>query len=743
MHPVSPMDQSPALKEINGHGKQPHEENGINYKMENIKHEKQLTNTMNGDNASSDKIVLPVEMAGMVPLRTLIGKMINKAHADLMTLTDTLPSMSDIERRRRILLYTTSTRSQFLKLTALVKWAENADNIQMCQNIMAFLANQNQVFQETVNYLHKNHVDLPRARVREFDIKTAIDILTTGTYQRMPTKFQDMLPPPPLTDKEVLETFEKLNDVLRVRMLTTEALPSPMRKYKIENGRVYFSIENEFKVALTLMGKSDERKWWIVSLDILVHPAIGGSAADVDISLNDYQKQRLRANAQRQLVPPTSQTTENESSVTDLNSNVNNITTTNITSSNESNSTPLFFPLINLYDYLHLFCLNMQLEIIYMQATMMAKSLWLDQLKIHMDSSRSNLTLVYWGGGSPAAQWGCPQVQNQDDPQLKSRSTSIEISINNVDHKQKGSMSTNNDLRIAVRDELKGLIQKSGIGVSVSLANLNDVDKVKVYSSLKYPKTCLEVTWCGSSNLHTNKILLDSSNLTVERLLLHITQYHKKSILKKLYKLLKSQAKFLVENGVYLIEADDANSIEDDEDKEQPLIIQYRHDLCINIDFDSRTGRIKICETSRSDSDGDEVRLRGLEDRINSDPTNISRHLVWLRSEVVFHEIVSLAKQLNLQAFHPSQMLLRPEDMVKLFGDLPTTLPDPPEVQERNKNLQPSTPRRTATEQPQQPSKKPLYPRHCAFLQFSQFEDWYLVIAVIRNEFQSSLCCLK
>lgn len=55
---------------------------------------------------------------------------------------------------------------------------------------MAFLANQNQVFQETVNYLHKNHVDLPRARVREFDIKTAIDVLTTGTYQRMPTKFQ-------------------------------------------------------------------------------------------------------------------------------------------------------------------------------------------------------------------------------------------------------------------------------------------------------------------------------------------------------------------------------------------------------------------------------------------------------------------------------------------------------------------------------------------------------------------------
>lgn len=27
------------------------------------------------------------------------------------------------------------------------------------------------------------------------------------------------------------------------------------------------------------MGKSDERKWWIASIDILVHPAVGGSAA--------------------------------------------------------------------------------------------------------------------------------------------------------------------------------------------------------------------------------------------------------------------------------------------------------------------------------------------------------------------------------------------------------------------------------------------------------------------------------
>lgn len=55
---------------------------------------------------------------------------------------------------------------------------------------MAFLANQNKMFQDTVDYLHKIHIELPAARVRNFDIPTAVDVLTTGTYQRMPTKLK-------------------------------------------------------------------------------------------------------------------------------------------------------------------------------------------------------------------------------------------------------------------------------------------------------------------------------------------------------------------------------------------------------------------------------------------------------------------------------------------------------------------------------------------------------------------------
>jgi hypothetical protein len=107
------------------------------------------------------------------------------------------------------------------------------------------------------------------------------------------------------------------------------------------------------------------------------------------------------------------------------------------------------------------------------------------------------------------------------------------------------------------------------------------------------------------------------------------------------------------------------------------------------------------------------VKLRGLEDRLNNDPENIARHLLWLRSEVVVREVISLAKQLDVQPYHPSQMNLRPDDLSKLFGDFTSG------------NTQ---------------SK---YPSHCVFLQFSQFEDWYLVIATIKNEFKLWLCCIK
>lgn len=199
------------------------------------------------------------------------------------------------------------------------------------------------------------------------------------------------------------------------------------------------------------------------------------------------QKQHLRVNAQKQLVPPVSPEEQQQQQQDSA----------QVTPSTSQNR--LFFPLVNMYDYLHLCCLNLQLETLYIQSAMLAKTRWINQLKIQMNPDRSKLTLVYWRGGSLASQWARPQANSN-----VSKSTTIDISI--YSHEQQ--TSNNENMSISVRDEFKGLIQKAGIGASIALADLDNNDRVKVFSSLKYPKNALQVLWNDSSELYTKANLL-------------------------------------------------------------------------------------------------------------------------------------------------------------------------------------------------------------------------------------------
>lgn len=195
----------------------------------------------------------------------------------------------------------------------------------------------------------------------------------------------------------------------------------------------------------------------------------------------------------------------------------------------------------------------MQLEILFIQSAMLAKTRWITQLKVQMNQDRTKLTLTYWRGGSPASQWARPQLKSNG---LKS--TVLEISVSDEHDKH----LTKNNLDITVRDELKGLIQKAGIGASVALSNLTAAEKPKVLSSLKYPKNSLEVLWDDCEDLHTDVKLLDPSNLNAEQLVLHVTNYHGACIIKKFREVLLSQTTFLRENGLSLADSDSGKCLQ-------------------------------------------------------------------------------------------------------------------------------------------------------------------------------------
>ncbi|MEQ2177422.1 Mediator of RNA polymerase II transcription subunit 14 [Goodea atripinnis] len=105
--------------------------------------------------------------------------------------------------------------------------------------ISSFLDQQAILFVDTADRLALLARDaLVHARLPSFAIPFAIDVLTTGSYPRLPTCI------------------------------------------RVTNGRVKFRVEGEFEATLTVMGDDPDIPWRLLKLEILVEDKeTGGEAA--------------------------------------------------------------------------------------------------------------------------------------------------------------------------------------------------------------------------------------------------------------------------------------------------------------------------------------------------------------------------------------------------------------------------------------------------------------------------------
>jgi len=72
-----------------------------------------------------------------------------------------------------------------------------------------------------------------RFRLPNFSLPCAIDVLTLGTYPRLPTCIREkIVPPDPITPSEKKQVLQRLNQVIQYRLVSSE-LPKHMRKLKI------------------------------------------------------------------------------------------------------------------------------------------------------------------------------------------------------------------------------------------------------------------------------------------------------------------------------------------------------------------------------------------------------------------------------------------------------------------------------------------------------------------------------
>lgn len=152
---------------------------------------------------------------------------------------------------------------------------------------MAFLDKQSLLFVETADMLARMAREtLVQARLPNFHIPAAVEVLTTGTFSRLPACIREkIVPPDPITTIEKRNTLLRLNQVIQHRLVTGNLLPQ-MKNLKIENGRVTFHVEHEFEVSLTVMGDGPNIPWRLLEIDILVEDKETGGLCSQDFYIN-------------------------------------------------------------------------------------------------------------------------------------------------------------------------------------------------------------------------------------------------------------------------------------------------------------------------------------------------------------------------------------------------------------------------------------------------------------------------
>ncbi|KAN0064490.1 mediator complex subunit [Thecaphora frezii] len=403
---------------------------------------------------------LPLEEADLVPLAALVERLANHGYEAFQNLAETLPSLPSSSRRAKIFATALDVRKQFVKLLVLVRWSKDVSDLQKARNIISLLSEQQWQHEDVFAGLTDVRKILPNARMRNADLPTAIDVLRTGTYRRLPTSIKDMVvPAKPFTDEEAIEIVAQLEDSLRLRMACREIVPAPMSRYRIQDGKVHFRVPGLFETQLTASSSglaptsasAEEAaaadRWWL--LDLKFDIRITGSNAEAAIKLfprkpRKAYRERLRIWGDHELEPKVVQqeqgarNADDDQQEKDLAESADSkkkegyaadtaappASTTELGGAQQqlSPNSGRDVPLVRLYAFLQERSLHYQMDILQYQARELMRLNWGSNLCIETQERPRALLLHYWTNtqtgqtstGPGPAKGGCLRIAIAD-----------------------------------------------------------------------------------------------------------------------------------------------------------------------------------------------------------------------------------------------------------------------------------------------------------------------------------------
>ncbi|KAI0644574.1 MED14-domain-containing protein [Trametes meyenii] len=605
----------------------------------------------NGDAAMHDPAPeelereLPIVMDGQIPLGELVSRLSQTMYAELTELAETMPQMSDAARKRFIADWVVKIKRQVVKLYAIAKWSRDASVVQKAMNITAFLMDQNRQFEEAIMGLKYGRDSLDPARLRNHDLLTSLDVLTTGTYRRLPTCIKELIiPTTPLTDEEVAKTLADIEDAMRYRLRTSEIVPWEMSQYRIADGRVFFVAPRLFEASLCLRGAAKNDGWFFVNVEFLFK--VGGDQTGMQEfprtptgalkhNITEEANARLGFYLPPDQPPPPgvepSPRPELPEGVVDA-------------------------PLVRVFNFLQMMSLSYQLEILWYQAERMRSLGWAEFLKVEMTNNRRKLVVSYWvRKPPPPGQPSAAQARNRM-PLLGGR-----LSISIVQVKEKTGRKAMRSPKARVLAELQERSKLEQARPS------DDVEHLRFDVRWEPEPGALGVTLRPEDvHIPPEQLRIDPNDLDFESLIRGVIRRHTEGIMQFL------QAQ-LVRGALTRNVFSAPGEITFVSDGSSPsLHVHLCADEVVKVTVDPRTGRLTLRDTGDLAAAGRGPRFAAISDKLNDSPWRLPDALIRLRLMTITDLAEQKVQYLGLQSFRERNFAS--EELAKLGPDARGTL---------------------------------------------------------------------
>ncbi|EPT02595.1 hypothetical protein FOMPIDRAFT_1035808 [Fomitopsis schrenkii] len=579
---------------------------------------------------------LPVVYDGQVPLAELVSRTVQAIYAELSELAETLPNMSDAARKRTLADWVVKTKKQVVKLYAIVKWSRDAGVVQKAMNVTAFLMDQKRQFEEAIHGLKYAKESLDPARLRNHDLLTSLDVLTTGSYRRLPSAIKKVVvPPTPLSDEEVSRTLADVENVIRFRLKMFELVPIEMSRYRIAEGRVYFTVPRLFEVSLCVRGAEKDAGWFFVNVEFLLN--VGGDPTSIQEfprkpigwlkrNITDEADARLAfylplpadqpLSPEAPEAPPRPQLPEG---VVDA-------------------------PLVRVFNFLQMMSMSYMLEILCYQAGRLRALGWGDYLRIQMSRDRKTLTMSYWVRQPPKE----PSLKRLNLPLLGGK---LIISIARAP--TSAINKANRPPKARVLAELQEKAKLRGGRPS------DEVEPHELQVKWEPERNALGIPIPpGDCVLAKNELSIDSDNLDLEALLRKVATKHVGAILRVVQHRLQNdpamRSTFGPPGEVTLAEDEGV----------QTLQAHLCADEVVVMTVDTRTGRLNLRDTGDLAAANRGRRFTVITDRLNDNPTILYEALSRLKLGTILDLAEQKANYLGLQSYRVRNFA--PQEIQKL-----------------------------------------------------------------------------